>query len=103
MTTLENLIDNLGKVITIKGEITGIMWQHCLTSFEGYPYINYIDLDDNYIPQIIINSKELIDFKGMIEVTGKIFRTSHEITYENVKIKETIWEYNLLVDYWNRL
>ena len=96
-----NFKENVGKTITIKGEITGIMWQHYAGSFEGYPYTNYVDLEEN--PQIIIYSKEPIEHKGKIEVTGEIVQVGHEATDENVKIQEEFWEYHMLVDSWKPL
>lgn len=96
-----NFKDSVGKIRRIKGEITGIMWQHYVAFYDGYPHTNYIDLEEN--PQMIIYSKEPIDYKGKIEVTGKIVAVGHEATDENVKIKEEFWEYHMLVDSWKPL
>ena len=54
-------------------------------------------------PQIVIYSKESIDHKGKIEVTGEVVAVGHEATDENVKIKEEFWEYHMLVDTWKSL
>ena len=77
------------------------MWQHYVGSFEGYPYTNYVDLEDS--PQMVIYSKEPIEHKGKIEVTGEIVKVGHEAINENVKIKEEFWEYHMLVDTWRSL
>jgi hypothetical protein len=101
MTEYKSLKEQVGKVLTLRGEITGIMWQHYIGSYEGYPFTNYVDLEDN--PQIVIYSKEPINHKGKIEVTGEIVQVGHEATDENVKIQEEYWEYHMLVDTWKSL
>lgn len=101
MTEYKNLKEHEGKIITIRGEITGIMWQHIVGSYAGYPFTNYVDLEGH--PQMVIYSKEPIEHKGKIEITGEIVAVGHEATDENVKIKEEYWEYHMLVDSWKSL
>ena len=42
-----DLKNNVGKVVTLRGEITGIMWQHYVGSYAGYPFTNYVDLENH--------------------------------------------------------
>ena len=90
--------NNVGKTLTIKGKITGIMWQHMFQDIEGYPNTNYVDLEEN--AQIVVYSKEPITCKGDIEVTGEIIKVGHEKGDPREKIPDEYWEYHMIVEYW---
>ena len=90
--------NNVGKTLTIKGKITGIMWQHMFQDIEGYPNTNYVDLEEN--AQIVVYSKEPITCKGQIEVTGEIIKVGHEKGDPREKIPDEYWEYHMIVESW---
>lgn len=64
-----DLANYVGKTVTVKGVVSGIMWQHIMAWPKGYDFETYLDIGKS---QTVIYSKEKIDCKGGLEVTGKV-------------------------------
>lgn len=96
-----NLKKNVGEKITIRGEISNIMWQHFGKYVEGYPHENYIDLDDN--TQIVVYTKKPIKCKGLVELIGEVIAIDSSNNEPESKIHDGFIEYQLVVDSWKCL
>ncbi|MBD3350944.1 MAG: hypothetical protein GF364_05605 [Candidatus Lokiarchaeota archaeon] len=96
---IEKIRNNVGKKITIRGEISRVPWQHLMKPTKEYPYAYYFDLPEDY--QIVIYTKTELDERKyygneiavsgeVIEVTGRSKRPRDEV--------ETYTEYHINVD-----
>jgi len=89
---------SVGRVITLQGKVSSVMWQHFGTYIEGYPHETYIDLEDH--PQIVVYSKEPITCEGPIELTGEVIKIDSSENDPRSKIHDGFVEYHLKVESW---
>ena len=94
--TKNYLAQNEGKIITITGKISDVIWQHIISARKSHPYLFYFDLKDGY--QIIIYTKNQIDCEERVEVTGEVIRV--EVNEDADSKAGGLVEYHLIADTW---
>jgi hypothetical protein len=60
-----------GEKVTVIGKLSDIQWQHKIKYFKSHPVVLYFDMDDI---QIVIYSKEEINNKKTLKITGKVIK-----------------------------
>jgi hypothetical protein len=96
-----NLGKNVGKMVTIKGHVSNIMWQHLMAYNKAYPHNSYFEIPDNN--QIVLYSKNPLPNDRELTVTGKVIEvrgSSKRPGERESKVDDTYVEYHLLVDSW---
>ena len=101
LTKRTDLERNVGKKVKIQGKISNVMWQHFTIKTIEHPYMNYIDLNETL--QIVAYSKEEINCKTNVELTGELIKVGTKGTDPRQKIHDEFFEYQLIVDSWKCL
>ena len=94
----KKLSDNIGKNISLVGSISNTPWQHLIKITEKYENIEYLDLDDGN--QIVIYSREPIECKGRIKITGHVKEVSGKSKKPGDNSEEVYREYQINVNDW---
>jgi hypothetical protein len=95
---IPELLKNEGMPVTLRGEITGIMWQHMVAPSGDYREVTYVDFGKS---QIVAYSKKPISCRGPVELTGTVIKLTGES--RDPRRKESVDEYHVLVDSWTCL
>ena len=90
-----NLIENVGKEITLEGWISDIQQQHIIMDIRGKESL-YLDMDDG--TQIVIYVKGDINCLDKIRVTGTVIEVAG--VHKDPRRKEIHTEYHIDVRYW---
>jgi hypothetical protein len=93
----EKLKTNLGNIITLKGKLSNIQWQHMIKFVDTHQNINYVDLRNDY--QIVVYTKEEITCDKQIELKGKIIKLRGSKRSKS-KVNDSYVEYQMIVDSW---
>lgn len=91
-----DLYKNTGKIVTVNGKVSQIMWQHIMQPTKEYQNITYLDFDKQ---QTVVYSKEPIKCKGMVEVTGRVIKV--EGNSKDPRRKEAVDEYHIQAEKWS--
>ena len=95
----EDFENNIGKIVKIKGKVATAIWQHLIIQADGYPYMNYIDLDENY--QIVVYSKSQIVCENDLEMIGEVLKVKGGSKDPRSKIHDDIYyEFQFNADSW---
>lgn len=95
-----DLANYVGRTVTVKGVVSGIMWQHIVAYPEGYNFETYLDIGKG---QTVVYSKVKIDCKGALKVTGKVIQVAGEPDKpgEATKLGDSKYgEYHIVADKW---
>ncbi len=90
-----DLYKNVGRTITVNGEVSNVMWQHMIQFTKEYPHSIYLDFDKG---QTVVYSKEPIECKGKISVIGRVIKI--EGGSKDPRRKEAVDEYHIQADKW---
>ena len=93
-----DLKSQVNKIVTVKGKISNIPWQHIIGSVPGHNLQEYFDLEDKN--QIVIYLKSAISERGMISITGKVVEVKGGSKKPGAAKSEPFSEYHIAVDSW---
>ncbi len=95
----EDFENNVGKIVKIKGKVATAIWQHLIIQADGYPNMNYIDLDENY--QIVVYTKSQITCENDLEMIGEVLKVKGGSKDPRSKIHDDIYfEFQFTADSW---
>ena len=98
LTKRSDLEQNVGNKVNIQGKISNVMWQHFTISINEHPFMKYIDVNETL--QIIAYTKEEINCKTNVELTGELIKVGNKGTDPRYKIHDEFFEFQLVVDSW---
>lgn len=93
---IRNFKDLEGKMVTIKGRLSNLPWQHLIDPCIPYELIYYFDIENE--DQIVIYTKNHVNCTNLVELTGKIIKVIGQSKRPGEK--KEIYEYQMRVDKW---